>query len=137
MKALPWVGTMYYAYMICPPDLVATMSAMITTFQYVIGKGTGSFLGGQLSGVPAFGGITGVFFWTGVVASAAAAALLGFYHLVGVRWERGVVSKKEALLEEAENKRRKKEEESAGGEKSLSAGGDHSDEMDDARVTKM
>ncbi len=98
--ALQWTATLYYGFKICPPDLVGTMASLSGTFQWVVGKGIGSFAGGQLSGPL---GLPGVFIYSGSVLAAATSVVWLLYRIWGGRWEADVLERKRIVVEAMED----------------------------------
>ena len=64
---------------------------------YILGKGLGSFSGGQLWAKTPLT-MPQVFRGTGGVTAGMGLVLIGAYHLVGKRWEEKLVRNKENLL---------------------------------------
>ena len=94
---LGWIAIIMYAYTIAPPDLVATMTAVVNTLMFVICKGLGSFTGGQLEAKTPLT-MPQVFRGTGGISAGVGLVLIGAYHLTGKRWEANLVTNKENLL---------------------------------------
>ena len=114
--AFPVVGLLFYSNKIAPPDLIATMAAVAgvffwtigtgiislkTTYQYTVylssGKGTGGFVGGQLTIAL---DITQVFVLVAIIGAALGCVMLGVKMLFGAEWERHVLQEKEVLMKD-------------------------------------
>ena len=95
--AIPLVGKMFYAYMIAPPDLIATTVAVAGVFLWTAGKGAGSFVGGQLTELLE---ITQVFFCTAIFGTVACSCVMAIKMAFGKKWERKVLEDKEIVMQQ-------------------------------------
>ena len=99
--AIPMVGQVSYAYKIAPPDLIATTVAVAGVFLWTVGKGAGSFIGGQSTEVLE---ITEVFFCTAIFGAISSSCIMAIKTTSGRKWERKVLEEKEILMQQNSGK---------------------------------
>ena len=87
---------MFYSYKIAPPDLIATTVAVAGVFLWTVGKGAGSFIGGQLTEVLE---ITQVFFCAAIFGAVASSCIMAIKSTSGRKWERKVLEEKEIVMQ--------------------------------------
>ena len=122
---IPLVAKMFYAYKIAPPDLIATTAAVAAAFLWTIGRGAGSFVGGQLTEILE---LTEVFFCTAIFGVVMCCFVMLVKVTLGRKWEKKVLEEKEVVLQQMNSL-------NSGG---TEAGNDTQDEKDkDIQTTKL
>ena len=91
------MGQKFYAFKVAPPDMIATTAAMADAFMWTVGKGVGSFIGGQLTEVLE---ITQVFFCTAIFGAVASSCVMAIKMTVGRKWEMTVLKEKEIVMQQ-------------------------------------
>ena len=88
---------MFYAYKIAPPDLIATTAAVAAAFLWTLGRGAGSFVGGQLTEILE---LTEVFFCTAIFGVVMCCCVMSVKVTLGRKWEKKVLEEKEVVMQQ-------------------------------------
>ena len=88
MWSFSWVAIVDYGYLVTPPTIAATMTAVLQISEFIIAKSLGTFIGGQLRNV-----LTRpeLFRWTAFVTAGLGCVYVGLYYFIARSSEQQII----------------------------------------------